>query len=181
MMAAAGFLLTGMAAETWSRVWDDRPSGQEGALARLARVVAAISVQVPVVVVIDDADQLESDLAAVLIENLVSRADGQVLVATPRRLCERPRGCLTPRYRAWYGTADCMNIRACLWQQCPHLPPTVWCGPRFKNALRTCLPLWDGPCSRTGQGLDCGTQRCSPSQDHCGIGKPSGTSAAESW
>ena len=36
---------------------------------------------VPVVVVIDDADRLEPDLAVVLVENLIERIDGQVLVA----------------------------------------------------------------------------------------------------
>ena len=47
---------------------------------KLARAVAAVSVSMPVVVVIDDADRLELDLARILIENLIGRIDGQVLV-----------------------------------------------------------------------------------------------------
>ena len=46
----------------------------------MARAVAALSMSVPVVVIIDDADRLEPDLAVVLIENLIERIDGRVLV-----------------------------------------------------------------------------------------------------
>jgi hypothetical protein len=49
-------------------------------VAKLARAGRAVSVSVPVVVVIDDADRLEPDLAVVLVENLIERLAGQVLV-----------------------------------------------------------------------------------------------------
>ena len=49
-------------------------------VARLARAVAAVSVSVPVVVIINDADHLEPDLAVVLVENLIGRFDGRVLI-----------------------------------------------------------------------------------------------------
>ena len=62
------------------RLWDDTPAGHEGAVARAARSVAGTSVSVPVVVIIDDVDRLEPDLAVALIENLVGRHDGHVLV-----------------------------------------------------------------------------------------------------
>ena len=42
------------------RVRDDGPAGEAGAVARAARAVAALSVKVPVVVVIDDADLLDA-------------------------------------------------------------------------------------------------------------------------
>jgi tetratricopeptide (TPR) repeat protein len=80
LAAAAAALLTGVAVGAAGRVWDDTPAGQEGALARAARAVAARSVSVPVVVLIDDADQLEPELAVTLVENLIERHDGQVLV-----------------------------------------------------------------------------------------------------
>jgi hypothetical protein len=60
------------------RLWDETLAGREGALARAARSVAAVSATVPVV--IDDADQLDAQLAVTLIENLIDRHDGQVLV-----------------------------------------------------------------------------------------------------
>ena len=56
------------------------PAGQDGALARTARAVAETSVQVPAVVIIDDADWLDEGLAVTLIENLAARHDGHVLV-----------------------------------------------------------------------------------------------------
>jgi len=52
--AAVGFLLAGMALAAGDKVWDDSPAGQDGALARTARAVAATSVRVPVVVMIAD-------------------------------------------------------------------------------------------------------------------------------
>ena len=80
LAALVGLLLASVGAGAASRVWDDSPAGQEGAIAKLARAVAALSVSVPVVVIIDDADWLELDLAVVLIENLIERINGQVLV-----------------------------------------------------------------------------------------------------
>ena len=46
----------------------------------LPEAAAAVSVSVPVVVIMDDADQLEPDLAVILVENLIERIDGHVLV-----------------------------------------------------------------------------------------------------
>ena len=76
-----GLLLASVGVGAASEVWDDSLAGQEGMVARLGRAVAAVSVSVPVVVIIDDADRLEPDLAVVLIENLIGRIDGRVLVA----------------------------------------------------------------------------------------------------
>jgi hypothetical protein len=78
--AAASVLLASLAVTAAGNAWDSSPAGQEGAVARAARAVAAVSVSVPVVVIIDDADRLEPDLAVTLIRNLVGRHDGQVLV-----------------------------------------------------------------------------------------------------
>jgi hypothetical protein len=60
-------------------------------------------------------------------------------------------------------------------------PPTVWCGLLCQERAADLPAALGRSALEDGQGLECGTQRCSPSQDHCGIGKPSGTSAAESW
>jgi plasmid stabilization system protein ParE len=73
-------LLAGVGVGAASKVWDDSLAGQEGVVARLARAVAAVSVSVPVVVIIDDADHLEPDLAVALVENLIGRFDGRVLI-----------------------------------------------------------------------------------------------------
>jgi hypothetical protein len=63
--------------ENW---WDNRPAGQQGMVARAARLVAAVSTAAPVAVIIDDADRLDPGLAVTMIENLASRYDGRVLV-----------------------------------------------------------------------------------------------------
>ena len=76
-----GLLLAGVGVSAAGKVWDDSLTGQEGMVAKLARAVAAVSASVPMVVIIDDADRLEPDLAVVLIENLIGRIDGRVLVA----------------------------------------------------------------------------------------------------
>jgi hypothetical protein len=44
-------------------------AGQDGALARTARAVAAVSVSAPVVVIVDDADCLDRALAVTMVEN----------------------------------------------------------------------------------------------------------------
>jgi hypothetical protein len=80
LAALVGLLLAGVGAGAAGKVWDDSLTGQEGMVAKLARAVAAVSVSVPVVVIIDDADRLEPDLAVALIENLIGRIDGQALV-----------------------------------------------------------------------------------------------------
>ena len=76
-----GLLLAGVGVGAAGKAWDNSLAGQEGMVAKLARAVAAVSVSVPVVVIIDDADRLEPDLALVLVENLIGRIDGRVLVA----------------------------------------------------------------------------------------------------
>jgi tetratricopeptide (TPR) repeat protein len=67
------------------RAWDDSPAGEAGAVARAAREVAALSVKVPVVVVLDDADLLDPGLARAVIGGLAGRYDGQVLVVATAR------------------------------------------------------------------------------------------------
>ena len=81
LAAAVGFLVAGVAVGAAGNAWDDTPAGQDGAVARTARAVAEASVRVPVVVIIDDADWVDEDLAVTLIENLAARHDGHVLVA----------------------------------------------------------------------------------------------------
>jgi tetratricopeptide (TPR) repeat protein len=78
--ALVGMLAASVAVGAAGRVWDKRPAGQEGVIARLARAVAHVSVSIPVVVILDDADQLDGDLALMLIGQLIERYDGQVLV-----------------------------------------------------------------------------------------------------
>jgi len=61
MAAAASLLVASLAVTAAGNAWDGSPAGQEGAVARAARAVSAVSVSVPVVVIIDDADCLEPD------------------------------------------------------------------------------------------------------------------------
>lgn len=62
-------------------VADDGPASEDGAAARAARVVAAVSASAPTLVIIDDADELTPDLAVTVIENLIDGRDSRVLVA----------------------------------------------------------------------------------------------------
>ena len=78
--AAVSLLLAPYAATAVQNAWDVSPAGQQGALARAARAVAAFSAQLPVIVLVDDADRFDVTLAALMIDNLVSRLDGHVLV-----------------------------------------------------------------------------------------------------
>ena len=71
--AAAGGVASGAAGED--------PADQNGAAARAARVVAAVSVSMPTLVIIDDADELGPDLAVTVVENLIEGHDSKVLVA----------------------------------------------------------------------------------------------------
>jgi tetratricopeptide (TPR) repeat protein len=73
-------------------------------VAKLARAVAAVSVSVPVIVIIDDADQLEPDLAVVLVENLIERIDGRVLVVAAVDSSSDLESALTSR--ATYGLTE---------------------------------------------------------------------------
>ena len=80
LAALVGLLVAGAGVGAAGKAWDNSLAGQEGMVAKLARAVAAVSVSVPVVVIIDDADWLAPDLAVILIENLIGRIDGHVLV-----------------------------------------------------------------------------------------------------
>lgn len=68
-----------------ARVREDSPAGDSGAVARAARAVAALSVKVPVVVIVDDADLLDPGLARAMIAALARRYDGRVLVVAAAR------------------------------------------------------------------------------------------------
>jgi Tetratricopeptide repeat len=98
-----GFLLAGVAVGAAGTVWDDSPAGQDGALARAARSLAAMSASapVPVVVIIDHADDLDEDLAVTLVDALVSRHGGQVLVVAAVLPGSGLAAALTSR--SWYG------------------------------------------------------------------------------
>jgi tetratricopeptide (TPR) repeat protein len=104
LAALVGLLLASVGVSAASKVWDGSPAGQEGTVAKLARAVAAVSTAVPVVVVIDDADQLEPDLAVVLVENLIGRIDGQVLVVAAVNPAGNLMSALTSR--ATYGLTE---------------------------------------------------------------------------
>jgi hypothetical protein len=80
MAGTISLLLAGLAAAAGGSVADDRPASENGAVARAARIVAAISASAPVVVIIDDADYLETGLAVAMIENLIDHHDSRVLV-----------------------------------------------------------------------------------------------------
>jgi len=99
-----GLLLASADVGAAGRVWDDSLAGQDGLVGRVARAVASVSVSVPVVVIIDDADRLEPDLAVALVENLVERHNGQVLVVA----AVNPDGELIPALssRARYGLTE---------------------------------------------------------------------------
>jgi tetratricopeptide (TPR) repeat protein len=104
LAAAYGFLLAGLAVGTAGKVWDDSPAGQDGELARTARGVAATSARLPMVVIIDDADDIDEDLALVLIENLAARHDGNVLVVAAVAPGSGLKRALTDR--AWQGRIE---------------------------------------------------------------------------
>jgi tetratricopeptide (TPR) repeat protein len=80
LTAGISFLLAGLAVAAAGKAWDDSPAGQDGALARTARAVAAVSVQAPVTVIIDDADCLDEGLAVTLVENLTAQQGSQILI-----------------------------------------------------------------------------------------------------
>ena len=78
--AALSMFLAGIAAGAAEKIWDDSPAGQAGAVATACRSVAAVSAKTPVVVVFDDAESMDVDLAMAALENLVCRSDGQILI-----------------------------------------------------------------------------------------------------
>jgi Tetratricopeptide repeat len=79
-VGTASLLAASLAVTAGGNAWDRSPAGEQGAVGRAARAVAAVSVKIPVAVIIDDADRLDPALAVTLIRNLAGRHDGQVLV-----------------------------------------------------------------------------------------------------
>jgi hypothetical protein len=92
-------LQAGLAAATAGGVADDSPASENGAAARAARVVAAVSASTPALVVIDDADYLEPGLAVTMIENLIDHHDSRVLVVAAVDLGSDLEAALTSRAR----------------------------------------------------------------------------------
>ena len=78
--AQLSLLLAPLGATAAQNAWDASPAGQQGVLARAARAVAAVSAEVPVTVILDDADRFDVDLMALMIDSLASRLDSQVFV-----------------------------------------------------------------------------------------------------
>jgi hypothetical protein len=91
LIPAGALLLANRVAVMLRKLSERRAAGEGGgadsaataaqieAVARAARAVASMSRQVPVVVLIEDAERVDVDLAASLLENLMFRGDGQVL------------------------------------------------------------------------------------------------------
>lgn len=94
-------LLAGLAAAAAGSTADHGPASEDGAAARAARTVAAVSASGPVAVIIDDADCLETGLAVTMIENLIDHHESQVLVIAAVDLGSDLTAALT--YRARYG------------------------------------------------------------------------------
>ena len=92
-------LLAGLAAAAAGGVADASPASENGAAARAARIVAAVSASAPVLVLIDDADYLEPGLAVTMIENLIDHDDSQVLVVAAVDLGSDLAAALTSRAR----------------------------------------------------------------------------------
>jgi hypothetical protein len=88
-----------LAAAAMGEVADDRPAGENGIVARAARVVAAVSAAAPALVVIDDADYVEPGLAVTMIENLIDHYDSHVLVVAAVDLGSDLAAALTSRAR----------------------------------------------------------------------------------
>ena len=99
MAGAISLLQAGLAAAAAGGVPDNSPGSENGAAARAARVVAAVSASAPALVVIDDADYLEPGLAVTMIENLIDHHDSQVLVVAAVDLGSDLETALTSRAR----------------------------------------------------------------------------------
>ena len=99
MAGTISLLLAGLAAAAAGGVADDSPASENGATARAARVVAAVSASAPALVVIDDADYLEPGLAVTMIENLIDHHDSRVLVVAAVDLGSDLAAALTSRAR----------------------------------------------------------------------------------
>jgi hypothetical protein len=85
LAAALPLLLASLGVTAAGNAWDASPAGQQGAVARAARRLAAVSVTAPVLVIVDDADELDAGLAVMMIESLAGRYDGRVLVVAAVR------------------------------------------------------------------------------------------------
>ncbi len=92
-------LMAGLAAAARGGLGDGDPADANGAAARAAQVVAAVSASAPVLVAIDDADYLEPSLAITVIENLIDQDDSQVLVVAAVDLGSDVAAALTSRAR----------------------------------------------------------------------------------
>src|SRR5215472_729544 len=92
-------LLTSLAATVAGGEADDCPASEDGAAARAARLVAAVSASAPILVVIDDADYLEPGLAVAVIENLIDHHESRVLVVLAVDLASDLAADLTSRAR----------------------------------------------------------------------------------
>ena len=99
MAGTVSVVLAALAAAAAGEVADDSPAGQNGVVARAARIVAAVSASAPVLVVIDDADYVEPGLAVTMIENLIDHYDSQVLVVAAVDLGSDLATALTSRAR----------------------------------------------------------------------------------
>lgn len=93
-------LLAGLAAAAAGGAPADSPASENGAAARAARVVAAVSASAPALVVVDDADYLEPGLAVTMIENLIEHHDSHVLVVAAVDLGSDLAAALTGRARS---------------------------------------------------------------------------------
>jgi hypothetical protein len=99
MAGTVSVVLAALAAAAAGEVADDCPAGENGVVARAARIVAAVSASAPVLVVIDDADYVEPGLAVTMIENLIDHYDSQVLVVAAVDLGSDLAAALTSRAR----------------------------------------------------------------------------------
>jgi hypothetical protein len=99
MAGTISVVLATLAAAAMGGVADDCPAGENGIVARAARVVAAVSASAPVLVVIDDADYVEPGLAVTMIENLIDHYDSHVLVVAAVDLGSDLAAALTARAR----------------------------------------------------------------------------------
>jgi hypothetical protein len=99
MAGTVSVVVAALAAAAAGEAADDCPAGENGIVARAARIVAAVSASAPVLVVIDDADYVEPGLAVTMIENLIEHYDSQVLVVAAVDLGSDLAAALTSRSR----------------------------------------------------------------------------------
>jgi hypothetical protein len=99
MAGTISVVLAALEAAATGGAADDCPVGENGVVARAARVVAAVSASAPTLVVIDDADYVEPGLAVTMIENLIDQYDSHVLVVAAVDLGSDLAAALTSRAR----------------------------------------------------------------------------------